>query len=230
MRIIRALTVFLLFTVIFSSCTIQRRTFNRGFHVEWKHALNPTIREKENHAENQSENQSAIELSDTTTQVQAQQLFAKLPNHEAEAIEVTNSGKFLLSETKTLKTSDFSTVAEKSVIPDQTRMRAPKNPDDPDEEYKASGEPVANKAAITSFSLGIAAIILAVIFIAMTSLLIYIADVVAIAGVIFGFISFHTKRKYELTKYNKLGLAGIIISGVALVVVAAFILISGISF
>lgn len=42
-------TIFSIFIVILfiSSCTIQKRTFNRGFHVEWKSKLNSESKESE---------------------------------------------------------------------------------------------------------------------------------------------------------------------------------------
>lgn len=212
--ILRYALILFLGIFLLTACTIQRRTFNKGWHIEWKTKLKVNVSESfESTAEvNNDKENHPIEAHDSIrTDLQ------HLP---------TGTDSILDYSAKTL----FETAAKPNYTSEPPSYNTEKaltktTIQHIDDTWDDSSDEGINTAAIASLILGIISLILLFTLGITWPISILISLLTAIAGIVFGGISLNRNGSYGQGKLRILGVLGLIFSIVDLgIIIFGFIL------
>lgn len=219
------LALFSLLGMLLSFCTIQKRSFNRGYHVEWHHQsvsgantfVHPiTGSETQNrHAET---NDSLASVLDKTSTIQD-------GNRISLASPVSKTSQHL--DETLLKTTEpiHSSISDSRQV---AKMAVINPPDDPDEIYDYNFPRKNNSTALISLIFGCAALLSLCIIIATVSDAVIISMLLSIPAFITGIISLHLKHKYPKARFNKIAGIGLILGIIIFFCAIGYLSINGI--
>lgn len=207
--------------ILLNSCTIKRRTFNKGFHVEWKRELSSLPSKLKNDqgaysidsTSNSFIHKSSIYDSIIVSEHSIPEMQSLHLSSDTNLAHETVSTHPVLSKFEIAKTLDKPTVSE----------------DDPDEDYYHKPTGPVNPLAIISFALAMFSILFVLVlsFIAGGELII-IGLIPSIGTIITGAFSLHYKRKHPNSRLSGFGITGFVLGillAALLVILATFVLI-----
>lgn len=187
----------------FSSCSIQRRTFNKGFHIEWRKGLS-ALPSKEKQEPilcltDSSSHATILKAISCDSIVSNEHSISE--NHLGQLHSDTCIATKSTSINAISSSHEFKKALEKETVSD----------DDPDEEYVHKPTGKVNVIAIISFSLGILAILLFCAGAMIGPEIVLAAIVPAIGAFITGIASRVLQRKNPNLRLSGFGVAGMII-------------------
>lgn len=190
--------------ILLNSCTIQRRTFNKGFHVEWKRELSSLPSKLKNDqgaysidsTSNSFIHKSSIYDSIIVSEHSIPEMQSLHLSSDTNLAHETVSTHPVLSKFEIAKTLDKPTVSD----------------DDPDEDYYHKPTGPINPLAITSFALAMFSVLLILaISVVAAGELVFIGIIPALGAIITGGASRLYQRKNPNSRLSGFGIAGIII-------------------
>lgn len=211
--------LYFIFTTLFltiSSCTIQKRSFNKGFHVEWKQSMRNNKQSIKTEYSVEKEDSVSLNtfLKDT--------LKESIPNEQTVTcvIETTHSSQ----NANSLSTAvDACGQSPPEIIPASIKVEST-NPDDPDDQHFAnSKKEKLNAPAIISFCLAMLGVILMLIGGTVFPELLIAGLLSSIGAFVTGIISIALQKRRPSYRLSGFGIAGFIVGLIFMVTSLAVI-------